>query len=100
MSKSEELKLIKRKYQNVEGEKGVNMCQAIKDMIADGRKEGEKRGIEIGVKRGIERGEKRGEKRGIDLAKKVFKANAAGKSNQAIAKEYNISISRVKEILA
>ena len=91
MSKSKELKLIKRKYQKEEGER-VDMCQAIKDMIADGRDDG----IRIGEKRG----EKRGVKQGIELTKSIFKANAAGKSNQEIAREFNISVSKVKEILA
>lgn len=91
MSKSKELKLIKRKYQKEEGER-VDMCQAIKDMIADGRDDG----IRIGEKRGV----KRGVKQGIELTKSIFKANAAGKSNQEIAREFNISVSKVKEILA
>lgn len=40
MSKSGELKEIKKKYQDKKGGK-VNMCKAITDMIAEGRREGE-----------------------------------------------------------
>jgi hypothetical protein len=54
MSKSSELKIIKRNYQEDEGG-GVNMCQAIKDMIAEGKKEG----IKEGKREGIKEGEKR-----------------------------------------
>jgi hypothetical protein len=51
MSKSSELKIIKRNYQEDEGG-GVNMCQAIKDMIAEGKKEGIKEGKREGIKEG------------------------------------------------
>ncbi len=43
MSKSGELKAIKKKCQDTKGGK-VNMCKAITDMIADGRKEGKREG--------------------------------------------------------
>lgn len=43
MSKSGELKEIKKKYQDKKGGK-VNMCKAITDMIAEGRREGKKEG--------------------------------------------------------
>ena len=82
MSKSTELKLVKQKYQKEKGSE-IDMCKAITEMIEDGEK----------------RGEKRGKERGVALAKKVYKAYIEGKSNETIAKECNISISRVKEIL-
>lgn len=46
-----------------------------------------------------ERGIERGIDQGIELTKKVFKANTEGKSNNEIAKECGIPISKVKEIL-
>lgn len=45
MSKSAELKTIKKKYQEEKGGR-VNMCRAITEMIADGEKRGYKRGEE------------------------------------------------------
>ncbi len=74
MSKSAELKAIKRKYQKEKGSE-IDMCQAITDMITDG------------------------ETRGIDLAKRVYKSYMEGKSREEIAKECKISLSKVAEIL-
>ena len=71
MSRSEELKTIKIKYQEEKGGH-VNMCQAITEMIADGEKRGYKRGEEKGYKRGEEKGYKRGEERFMRLTKHLL----------------------------
>lgn len=59
MSKSEELKTVKQNYQEEKGG-SINMCQAITEMIADGKREGEKTG------------EKRGEKRFANLTQMLI----------------------------
>lgn len=51
MSKSSELKAIKKKCQDKKGGK-INMCKAITDMIADGRKEGKREGRREGKREG------------------------------------------------
>jgi len=53
----------------------VNMCQALTELIADGRNEG------------------------IELTKKVYKLQKLGKSNAEIAEECNITVSQVEAIL-
>ncbi len=57
----------------------VNMCQALTELIADGRTEGRMEGIE--------------------LTKRVYKAYIEGKSNETIARECNIPVSQVEKIL-
>lgn len=42
----------------------INMCQALKEMIEDGKKEGLEKGIEKGIEKGMEKGLKKGIKRG------------------------------------
>lgn len=44
-------------------------------------------------------GEKRGEKNGIELAKKVFKLQAQGKTEKEIASECRMDVEKVREIL-
>ena len=57
----------------------VNMCQALTELIADGRMEGMQQGM--------------------DLTKKVYKAYIDGKTNEIIAQECHIPISQVEKIL-
>ncbi len=52
-----------------------------------------------GEKIGEKRGEKRGEKNGIELAKKVFKLQAQGKTEEEIASECRMDVEKVREIL-
>ena len=56
-------------------EKGgsVNMCQALTELIEDGRMEGMQQGMQ----------------QGMDLTKKVYKAYIDGKTNEIIAQECN-----------
>ncbi len=56
------------------------MCQAIREMIEEGREEGREEGL--------------------DLAKKIFRFYRDGKSNEEIANECNISVAKVAEILS
>ena len=44
-------------------------------------------------------GEKIGEKNGIELAKKVFKLQAQGKTEEEIASECRMDVEKVREIL-
>lgn len=73
MSHSSELKTVKQNNTTAIG--GINMCKAIRDMIQEG------------------------EKRGIILAKKIYQLKARGMDKAAIAKECNVSIEKVLEIL-
>lgn len=63
MSKSRELKEVKAIYKNEEGGT-VNMCQAITEMIEDGRKEGWKEGERAGKRKGWKNGKREGRKEG------------------------------------
>ena len=47
MSHSRELKKLKEKYVNREGD--MNMCKAIREMIEEGRQEGESHGKKLGL---------------------------------------------------
>ena len=55
------------------------MCQALTELIADGRMEGIQQGM--------------------DLTKKVYKAYIDGKTNENIAQECHIPVSQVEKIL-
>ncbi|MCI6005968.1 MAG: transposase [Blautia sp.] len=77
MSDSGKLQTLKQKYQTHGGE--INMCKAIDDMIEDGRKEGHKEGIQ--------------------LAKRVFRLNAQNTSVDDIARQCDITVENVLEIL-
>lgn len=59
------------------------MCQALTELIAEGRTEGRMEG----------------RMEGIELTKRVYKAHNEGKSNEMIARECNIPVSQVEEIL-
>lgn len=59
-----------------EGETNMDMCRGLKELLEDKRSEG------------------------IQLTKKVYQLNGAGKSNEDIAKECGILVSQVEEILA
>ena len=60
---------------NKEEETNMDMCRGLKELLEDKQNEG------------------------IALTKKVYQLNRAGKSNEVIAKECDISISKVEEIL-
>ncbi len=47
----------------------------------------------------ISSAERRGEKKGIEVARKVFKMNVQGASNEEIAAECKLSVNKVREIL-
>jgi len=65
----------------------------------DGHEEGMKEGIKEGMKEGIKEGMKEGIKEGMQLAKNVFRLSIDGKTMDEIAKELQISVEQVKEIL-
>ena len=77
MSHSRELQEIKDKHKTAQG--GIDMCKAIKELIAEG------------VEQGVEDG--------IALTKKVYKLQAEGWSAQKIAQECGITVEKVKWIL-
>ena len=56
-------------------------------------------GHEEGMKEGIKEGMKEGIKEGMQLAKNVFRLSIDGKTMDEIAKELQISVEQVKEIL-
>ena len=70
-----------------EGETNMDMCRGLKELLEDKRMEGE------------QVGRKEGQQEGIQLTKKVYQLNRTGKSNEVIAKECDIPISQVEEIL-
>ena len=74
VSHSKELKELKKKYENPKGE--IDMCKAIQDMIASGRKEGMRNGFL--------------------LAAKYLKKREEGKNDEEIARECECSIEDVK----
>ena len=74
-----------------EGETNMDMCKGLKELLEDKRTEGEQEGRR--------EGRQEGQQEGIKLTKKVFQLNRAGKSNEDIAKECNIPVSQVEEIL-
>lgn len=69
VSHSKELEQIKDKFKREEGD--VNMCQALKDMIASGERRGRQQGIQ----------------QGMLLAQKIFRMKMQGESYEKIAKE-------------
>ena len=69
----------------------MDMCKGLKELLEDKRNEGEQKGRK--------EGEQEGRQEGIKLTKKVYQLNRAGKSNEAIAKECDISVLQVEEIL-
>lgn len=62
-----------------EGEKKMDMCQGLKELLEDERNDGRNEGI--------------------NLTKKVYQLQREGKSNDDIAKECDIPVAKVKEIL-
>lgn len=82
--------IVTMKEYAMEGGK-MNMCKGLRDWleeeVASGKAEGKAEGI-------VE-----GKAEGIELTKKVFKSHTAGKSAEEIAKECDIPVSQVKEIL-
>ena len=62
-----------------EKEDGVEMCQALTELLADEREEGREEGL--------------------ILAKKIYKLHSEGKSNEEIVKMCNVTIKQVEEIL-
>ena len=97
MSDSGELRKRKKECKTESG--GVNMCQAIKEMIEDGKnigiELGRSEGIELGRTEGIELGRTEGE----ELAIKIMKLKLQGLSAQEIAKKSGTSQKKVDEIL-
>ncbi len=77
-AKANEMIRVKEYYIDEKGE--VDMCQAIREMVEEGREEGREEGIV--------------------LAKKIFAFAREGKKHEEIAEECNISVSKVAEILA
>ena len=63
---------------------GINMCKAIKELIAEG--------VSQGIERGIDDG--------IALMKAVLRLHAQGVSDTRIAQKCGISVEKVKYILA
>ncbi|MBQ8815358.1 MAG: hypothetical protein IJZ85_12785 [Lachnospiraceae bacterium] len=85
MSHSKELEVIKEHHRTETG--GINMCKAIKELIAEGINQG----IEQGIERGIDDG--------ITLTKAVLRLHVQGFSEAQIAKKCGISVEKVKYIL-
>lgn len=85
MSDSGELRKRKKECKTESG--GVNMCQAIKEMIEDGKALGRSEGIELGRTEGEE------------LAIEIMKLKLQGLSVQEIAKKSGASQKKVDEIL-
>ena len=93
MSHSKELKNIKEHNRTEKG--GINMCKAIKELIAEGINQG----IEQGMEQGIEKGIEKGIDSGIVLMKTVLRFHAQGYSYAQIAEKCDIPIEKVKYIL-
>ncbi len=72
--------MIKVKEHHMDEKGGVNMCQALTELLQDSKEEGREEGIV--------------------LAKRIFGFCRDGKSNEEIAKECNITAEKVAEILA
>lgn len=89
MSHSKELEVIKEHHRTEHG--GINMCKAIKELIAEGVSQGIEKGIEKGIERGIDDG--------IALMKAVLRFHAQGFSDTRIAEKCGISVEKVKYIL-
>ena len=89
MSHSKELEVIKEHHRTETG--GINMCKAIKELIAEGINQGIEQGIEKGIERGIDDG--------ITLTKAVLRLHVQGFSEAQIAKKCGISVEKVKYIL-
>ena len=89
LSNSKELSVIKEVCKT---EKGVNMCQAIDDMIRSGERRGEERGLQQGIQQGLQRV--------IALTKLVIRLENNGMKAEEIAKQCEISVEEVQEILA
>ena len=81
MSHSKELEVIKEHHRTEHG--GINMCKAIKELIAEG--------VSQGIERGIDDG--------IALMKAVLRLHAQGFSDTRIAQKCGISVEKVKYIL-
>ena len=93
LTHSPELKELRNpRYQTQEG--GTNMCQAIREMIQDGREEGIREGIRKGVKKGI--------KKGILINKKemALSLSAMGMSAERIAEAAKVSVALVQDWLS
>ena len=81
LSNTKELSVIKEVCRTEKGE--VNMCKAIDDMINEGRQDGLKRGRQDG----------------IALTKLVIRLESKGMKVEEIAKQCEISVDEVQEIL-
>ena len=80
--------MIQVKEHHIDEKGGVNMCQALTELLQDSRTEGRKEG------------KKEGRQEGIVLAKRIFRFYRDGKSHEEIAGLCNISAEQVAEILA
>ena len=101
MSDSGELRKRKKECKTENG--GVNMCQAIKEMVEDGKALGRSEGIELGRSEGIALGRSEGielgRSEGEELAIEIMKLKLQGLSVQEIAKKSGTSQKKVDEIL-
>lgn len=82
-----------------EAEVERKMCEALKRLFAEDFEECEKRGLECGRQEGRLEGKALGEALGILLTKKVFHLVQQGKTEDEIAKECDITVEKVREIL-
>ncbi len=79
--------MIQVKEHHIDEKGGVNMCQALTELLQDSREEGREEGRE----------EVREEC--LVLAKRIFGFYREGKCNEEIARECNVSVEKVAEIL-
>lgn len=85
--------LIKNEEEEIGGKKDV--CQAIKDLMADSRKEG----IEEGIEEGRKEGREEGRTEGIEQTKLENARNLLGLlSDEIIAEKIGLPLERVKEL--
>ena len=90
-----------------ESEEVVNMCRAWDNSMTKAReeghsaglREGHSAGLQEGHSAGLKEGHSAGLKEGISTAKAVFKAYLSGKSAEEIAKELEIPLEEVEEVL-
>ena len=100
-------KLTGTKINYEESEEVVNMCRAWDNSMTKAReeghsaglKEGHSAGLQEGHSAGLKEGHSAGLKEGISTAKAVFKAYLSGKSAEEIAKELEIPLEEVEEVL-
>ena len=87
-------------FEKIRGEK--DMCEALRELMADDLKNAEKQGIEKGIEQGIEQGIEKGIEQGVNkhIVELVCKKLRKGKTVSVITEELEEQASTIEDIVS